>query len=232
MLSYLAAAPISVTAIDLNPAHVALNKLKLAALAHLPDYAAFRTFFADANRKQNIEAYFDYLCPHLDAATRKYWESRDRVGRRRIGYFGSNVYRHGLLGNFIGAGHLLARAHGKNPRLLLAARTRSRAAPHFRERARAAVPQASHPLAARQAVGTVRPRHPSLAVHCPQRRPSEHGGRAARPSRAPRLRLRLERQLLRLAGLRTPLCHERSRAAAALSAARELFASCASAPPT
>jgi len=125
VLSYLAAAPVSVTAIDLNPAHVALNKLKLAALAHLPDYAAFRKFFAEANRQQNIEAYFDYLRPHLDAATRNYWESRDRIGRRRIGYFGSNLYRHGLLGNFIGAGHLLARAHGKNPRRLLAARTRS-----------------------------------------------------------------------------------------------------------
>ena len=125
VLSYLAAAPVSVTAIDLNPAHVALNKLKLAALAHLPDYAAFRKFFAEANRQQNIEAYFDYLRPRLDAATRNYWESRDRIGRRRIGYFGSNLYRHGLLGNFIGAGHLLARAHGKNPRRLLAARTRS-----------------------------------------------------------------------------------------------------------
>ncbi len=165
MLSYLAAAPVSVTAIDLNPAHVALNKLKLAALAHLPDYAAFRTFFADANRQQNIEAYFDYLRPHLDAATRKYWESRDRIGRRRIGYFGSNVYRHGLLGNFIGAGHLLARAHGKNPRRLLAARIAQRAAPHLRQRAGAAVPQAAHPLAARQAVGAVRPRHPAVAVH-------------------------------------------------------------------
>lgn len=125
VLSYLAAAPISVTAIDLNPAHVALNKLKLAALAHLPDYETFRTFFADANRAQNIDAYFHFLCPHLDAPTRKYWESRDRIGRRRIGYFGTNVYRHGLLGNFIGAGHLLARAHGKNPQRLLAARTRS-----------------------------------------------------------------------------------------------------------
>ncbi|KAB2940970.1 MAG: DUF3419 family protein [Hyphomicrobium sp.] len=123
VLSYLAAAPINVTAVDLNPAHVALNKLKLAALAHLPDYESFRTFFADANRRQNIDAYFDYLRPHLDAATCKYWESRDRLGRRRIGYFASNFYRHGLLGNFITAGHLLARAHGKNPRRLLDART-------------------------------------------------------------------------------------------------------------
>jgi S-adenosylmethionine-diacylglycerol 3-amino-3-carboxypropyl transferase len=125
VLSYLAAAPIKVTAVDLNPAHVALNKLKLAALSHLPDYAAFRSFFADANRHANVDAYHDYLRPQLDAATRKYWESRDRLGRRRIGYFRSNLYRHGLLGNFITAGHLLARVHGADPRRLLTARTRS-----------------------------------------------------------------------------------------------------------
>jgi S-adenosylmethionine-diacylglycerol 3-amino-3-carboxypropyl transferase len=124
VLSYLASAPISVTAVDLNPAHVALNKLKLAALAHLPDYATFCRFFAEADGRQNVEAYFTYLSPHLDAATRKYWESRDRLGRRRIGYFTSNLYRHGLLGGFIGAGHLLARMHGANPRRLLSAKCR------------------------------------------------------------------------------------------------------------
>lgn len=63
--------------------------------------------------------------PHLDVTTRKYWESRDRLGRRRIGYFGRNVYRHGLLGGFIGAGHLLARMHGANPRRLLSAKSRT-----------------------------------------------------------------------------------------------------------
>ena len=125
VLSYLATAPINITAIDLNPAHVALNKLKLAALAHLPDYAAFCRFFAEADGRHNIEAYHKYLSAHVDEATRKYWESRDRLGRKRIGYFGTNVYRHGLLGGFIGAGHLLARLHGKNPRRLLAAKTLS-----------------------------------------------------------------------------------------------------------
>lgn len=124
VLSYLASAPVSVTAVDLNPAHVALNKLKLAALSHLPDYATFCRFFAEADGRQNVEAYFAYLSPHLDAATRKYWESRDRLGRRRIGYFTSNLYRHGLLGGFIGAGHLLARMHGANPRRLLSAKCR------------------------------------------------------------------------------------------------------------
>jgi S-adenosylmethionine-diacylglycerol 3-amino-3-carboxypropyl transferase len=125
VLSYLAAAPIAVTAIDLNPAHVALNRLKIAALRHLPDYDDFRSFFADADRRQNVAAYKRYLRPNLDSATRKYWESRDRLGRRRIRYFASNVYRHGLLGNFISAGHLLARAHGRDPRRLLTARTQA-----------------------------------------------------------------------------------------------------------
>ena len=123
ILSYMTAADIRVTAIDLNPAHVALNKLKRAAVKHLPDYLAFHRFFAEADARQNVDAYFSYVRPHLDEATQKYWESRNVVGRRRIGYFGSNLYRHGLLGTFIGASHLLARVHGRNPRRILAARS-------------------------------------------------------------------------------------------------------------
>lgn len=124
ILSYLTAADINVTAIDLNPAHIALNKLKLAAAHYLPSYAAFHRFFAEADAAENVRAYFSHLQEHLDAPTRKYWESRDRLGRRRVGYFGKNLYRHGLLGTFIGASHLLARMHGRNPRLLLKAKTR------------------------------------------------------------------------------------------------------------
>ena len=50
-------------------------------------------------------------------------EARDLLGRRRIGYFRTNLYRHGLLGTFIGASHLLARMHGRNPRKILAAKS-------------------------------------------------------------------------------------------------------------
>ncbi|MGI9524093.1 MAG: DUF3419 family protein [Hyphomicrobiaceae bacterium] len=124
ILSYLAAAPIKVTAVDLNPAHVALNKLKQAAVRYLPDYRAFHRFFAEADGRENVSAYEDYIRPHLDETSRKYWESRNLFGRRRIGYFRSNLYRHGLLGTFIGASHLLARVHGRNPRKILAARSR------------------------------------------------------------------------------------------------------------
>jgi S-adenosylmethionine-diacylglycerol 3-amino-3-carboxypropyl transferase len=123
VLSYLTAADVEIAAIDLNPAHVALNRLKLAAARHMPNYAAFYRFLGQADQRANVAAYYDDIRPHLDAATRHYWESRDGFGRRRIGYFRSGLYRQGLLGRFIGASHALARLHGRDPRRLLAART-------------------------------------------------------------------------------------------------------------
>jgi S-adenosylmethionine-diacylglycerol 3-amino-3-carboxypropyl transferase len=120
-LSYLTAGPAKITAIDLNAAHVALNRLKHAALLHLPDYAHFRRFFADADCPGNVAAYFRHVAPQLDPRSRNYWESRDLLGRRRIGMFAKGFYRYGLLGTFIGFAHLLARLHGVNPRHVLEA---------------------------------------------------------------------------------------------------------------
>jgi S-adenosylmethionine-diacylglycerol 3-amino-3-carboxypropyl transferase len=133
ILSYVAAVDVRVTGLDLNPAHVALNKLKLAAVRHLPDYASLSRFLAEADTPANVEAYETYLAPHLDPETRSYWESRDPLGRRRIGYFRRNVYRQGLLGGFITAGHLLARAHRRNPKRLLEARSRAEQIQIFQE---------------------------------------------------------------------------------------------------
>lgn len=121
VLSYLTADPRAITAVDLNTAHVALNKLKLVAARELPDYEYFHRFFARANTRENIAAYRRYVRPHLDDATRRYWEGRDLIGRRRISGFARGVYKRGLLGNFIGAAHLLARLNGVNPRLILSA---------------------------------------------------------------------------------------------------------------
>jgi len=123
VLSYLTANPKAITAVDLNTAHIALNKLKVTAARHLPDYATFHRFFARANAKENIAAYKKYVRPHLDEPTRRYWEGRDVIGRRRIGGFAKGVYKRGLLGNFIGIAHLLARLHGMNPRKILEAKS-------------------------------------------------------------------------------------------------------------
>ncbi len=123
VLSYLTANPAKITAVDLNTAHIALNKLKRAAAVHLPDHAAFHRFFAQANRPENVAAYKHWLRPHLDDATRRYWEGRDLAGRRRIKGFAGGFYKRGLLGGFIGAAHLLAKLYRIDPRELLAARS-------------------------------------------------------------------------------------------------------------
>src|SRR5471030_2815078 len=46
-MSYLVGNPAAITAVDLNTAHIALNKLKIAAVLHLPDHEHLRRFFAD-----------------------------------------------------------------------------------------------------------------------------------------------------------------------------------------
>ena len=123
VLSYLTADPRKITAVDLNPAHIALNKLKQAAALHLPDHASFHGFFARADRPENIELYKRYVRPHLDEATRRYWESRDALGRRRISGFKSGFYKKGLLGGLIGFVHVMAKAYGIDPADILKAKT-------------------------------------------------------------------------------------------------------------
>jgi len=124
MMSYLTADPERIFVVDLNHAHIALNRLKLAAAKHLPDADAFRQMFVNANDARNVDLYERYLAPHLDAATRAYWDSRDRLGRRRITAFTRNFYKTGLLGTCIALAHRLARLYGKDPRVMLDARTR------------------------------------------------------------------------------------------------------------
>jgi len=124
VLSYLTAQPEHITAVDINAAHIALIKLKLAAARHLPDYETFFRFFGAADTATNVAAFQQYILPHLDPATASYWQARHGIRRRRrIRRFTRNFYRCGLLGGFIGASHLVARLHGTNPRVLLKART-------------------------------------------------------------------------------------------------------------
>ena len=112
VMSYLSADPGRITALDLNPAHIALNKLKREAALRLPSYEHFRSFFGDADRKQNVGLYETFLRDRLDPETRDYWEKRSISGRRRISLFARGFYRHGLLGSFIGAAHLAAKVYG------------------------------------------------------------------------------------------------------------------------
>lgn len=122
-LSYLVADPQAIMAVDLNTAHLALNRLKIAAVRHLPDYAHLRRFIAEADHPSNLDAYHRLLAPRLDENTQRYWEGRDLVGRRRIAGFSRGIYKRGLLGNFIGFAHFLARLYRIDPREILEAST-------------------------------------------------------------------------------------------------------------
>jgi S-adenosylmethionine-diacylglycerol 3-amino-3-carboxypropyl transferase len=123
VLSYLIDRPARITAVDLNASHVALTRLKLAAAQHLANHAAFHRFFARADERDNMSVYDDALRHRLDERTRRYWDRRTLTGRRRISRFTRNFYRHGLLGRFIGLGHLAARCYGIDPSALMHART-------------------------------------------------------------------------------------------------------------
>ncbi|MCV3736801.1 DUF3419 family protein [Rhizobium sp. TRM96647] len=116
MLAYLTRAPESIDVVDLNPHHIALNRLKLATFRHMPSHADVARFLGGDNMASNREAYQLFLEPRLDDATRDYWNGRDLRGRRRIGVFNRNIYRTGLLGRFILLGHVVARLHGLDPR--------------------------------------------------------------------------------------------------------------------
>ena len=123
ILSYLTAAPLRITAVDLNTAHIALNRLKITAVRHLDSHADFHRLFADAASQANVMLFDEQLAPHLDADTRGYWMARDWRGRRRIAGFARGFYGTGLLGRFIASGHFLARMLGGNPALIARARS-------------------------------------------------------------------------------------------------------------
>jgi S-adenosylmethionine-diacylglycerol 3-amino-3-carboxypropyl transferase len=134
VLSYLIAGPKQIVAVDLNRAHVALTRLKLAAVRHLPSHDAFYRFFGDADETANVTAYRRFIRPHLDPETRRYWDGRGIGGRRRITMFSRDLYRHGLLGYFIGVSHFVARCYGVDPRQMIETRSLEEQRSFFEQR--------------------------------------------------------------------------------------------------
>lgn len=112
LMSYLTAGPRSLSAVDLSPAHVALNRLKLAAAIHLPEHAQFYDMFGHADRPEAAALYDRHIAPHLDGKSRSYWESRWRLRKRRIDMLSHGFHRFGVLGRFIGVAHMASRLGG------------------------------------------------------------------------------------------------------------------------
>jgi S-adenosylmethionine-diacylglycerol 3-amino-3-carboxypropyl transferase len=186
MLAYLSAMPERIDVVDLNRHHVALNRLKLAAFRHLPAHADLVRFLAREDLASNIAAYDRFIAPHLDVATRAYWESRRLNGRRRIQVFGANLYRTGLLGRFIWLSHMLARAHGVDPAELTATRSLREQRQFFDERLA--------PLFDRPVIRWLTGRKSSLfGLGIPPQQFDELASLSAEKSLAPVLKQRLEK---------------------------------------
>lgn len=112
VLSYLTANPAKITALDLNRAHVALTRTKLCAAKHMPSWQAFHQMFARPDTPENIAAFNTHIRPHLDQTSLTYWQGRDAKMRPRTRYLSGNIYKHGLLGRFIGLCHKISRRYG------------------------------------------------------------------------------------------------------------------------
>jgi S-adenosylmethionine-diacylglycerol 3-amino-3-carboxypropyl transferase len=121
VLNYLLAGPASIVAVDLNPAHIALTRLKLTAIQALPDHEAFFRFFGLGDSRWNLRLYSRCIRPQLDAETQAFWDGRAPFVGRRINYFAKGLYRGALLGRFIGFAHRAGRLCGGDPERLLTA---------------------------------------------------------------------------------------------------------------
>ena len=108
-LSYLTASPKKITAVDLNHTHVALVHLKMEGIRRL-EYKNFYRFFGEAKSVNNPRLYRDLLAPHLNKATRDYWEGCIK-GFDRIRMFEKGFYKYGLLGKLIGLIHISAKIY-------------------------------------------------------------------------------------------------------------------------
>lgn len=134
ILNYLTQSPQHIHAVDLNTHHLHLTKLKLTAFERLPSFDDFFDFFGRANLDSNLVNYHRYIEPNLDRDAKEYWNSRVKLGGRRIHYFKKNLYNYGKMGFFIRFVHVLARRFVSDPRILLSEPDRQKRIELFEEK--------------------------------------------------------------------------------------------------
>ncbi|MCI5064828.1 BtaA family protein, partial [bacterium] len=121
VLNYLTYNPAAVHAVDLNPNHLRLARLRIAAVRHLPDYPALLRFFGNANTRENIALYERYIKPHLPKEEQQFWQGP--LLSNRIGWFEKGLYDSSRSGYFIRFLHFLCRRAGCHPEKLLTAQS-------------------------------------------------------------------------------------------------------------
>ncbi|MBC7795688.1 MAG: BtaA family protein, partial [Pyrinomonadaceae bacterium] len=126
-LNYLKDTPESVTAADLNPHHIYLTNLKIAALRYLPTYDDFFAFFGTGEDPRNVDNYHVHIAQHLDAPTREFWEDNLWTNEfwfgARINYFAKGFYNFARNGYFLRFFHRFAKTIKCDPSKLIHAKT-------------------------------------------------------------------------------------------------------------
>ena len=85
ILAYLTRSPASIDAVDLNKAHIALNRHEARGISGTcPRMPTCSASSARPAITHNGAAYDQFIAPNLDASSRRYWEKRGWRGRRRI----------------------------------------------------------------------------------------------------------------------------------------------------
>ena len=224
MLSYLTADPAEIIAVDLNGAHIALNRLKSRAAAS-PDHETFFSFFGRAEPRDKIAPLRRTAAP----ATRR-GDARLLGGRDLAAAAASTRSPQFLSSWLAGTIHrrrtCVAKLYGANPTRMLQARDARRAAARLRHARSRRRSRSLRALARAPAGLALWPGHPALAIRalssdCPD------GIADVLKQRVERLGLRLSRarELFCLAGVRPALRAATIRSvAAALPAARHFEA--------
>ena len=119
VLNYLTAGPAHITAIDLNPYHLALTRLKLAALQYLPSHQSFYEFFGHADRASNLDNYRNYIQAQLSPELAAFWGKSGLLGSARIQLFAKGLYKQTRFGYFMRLLHWLGKRLACKPSLLL-----------------------------------------------------------------------------------------------------------------
>lgn len=122
VLNYLIHAPQSITAVDLNHNHLAVTRLKIAAMKHLPDYESFFALFGAGDDAGNPGRVERHVAPHLSESERAYWFGSRGLKGRRIDWFATGFYKRSHLGRLLGMIHKGLCAVGRDPRQMLEAR--------------------------------------------------------------------------------------------------------------
>ena len=124
ILNYLLHRPARIVAIDLNPYHMTLTRLKLKAAQHLPSHELFYNLFGYGQHPDNLATYQQHIQPQLSAEEDEFWsQSPLLIGTPRVHYFKNGLYRHTRFGYFARFLHGIAKQAKLHPEWIVQAQS-------------------------------------------------------------------------------------------------------------